>query len=262
MVKSVKAAAFMQAFRTGRTCPCLMRCEDEQDQTAEVVVKLRTGSECSSTGLVCELMAAFLARDLGLPVPEPYLVEVTSDFHQGIVDPCLAERFRTSAGWNFGSRNLAPAFVSWPQLRSIPATLQQTAAEIFAFDMTIQNPDRRPSKPNLLRKCDELVIFDHEMAFSFLYALVPNEYPWDGKGMGFAKDHLFYGGLKGKELSWSRMQGALNAIDGNRLNRYVETIPPAWQSECGDAAVRIREYVELARRNNRRLFAEIAEVLK
>ena len=39
----------------------------------------------------------------------------------------------------------------------------------------IQNPDRRQDKPNLLRKGDELAIFDHEMAFSFLYALAPDE---------------------------------------------------------------------------------------
>ena len=104
---------------------------------------------------------ALLARDLDLPAPEPLLVEVPAGFHQGIADPDLAERFRASEGWNFGSRYLAPAFVSWPQLRSIPATLQQTAVEIFAFDLTIQKPDRRPNKPNLLRKGDELVIFDH-----------------------------------------------------------------------------------------------------
>jgi len=56
----------------------------------------------------------------------------------------------------------------------------QDTTEIFAFDLMVQNPDRRKGKPNLLRKGDELAIFDHEMAFSFLYALVPNEYPWDG----------------------------------------------------------------------------------
>jgi hypothetical protein len=93
----------------------------------------------------------------------------------------------------------------------------QDAADIFAFDLIIQNPDRRKDKPNLLRKGDELFIIDHEMAFSFLYALTPDEYPWLGKGMNYVKEHIFYSGLKGRALSWDRLQGALEAIDDSRL---------------------------------------------
>ena len=219
------------------------------------------GKECTPTGLVCELMAALLARDLDLPAPQPFLVEVDGDFHAGVTDPAHAERFRSSAGVNFGSKFLSPGYATWPQGRSIPGTLMQDTAEIFAFDLMVQNPDRRKGKPNLLRKGDELAIFDHEMAFSFLYALVPDEYPWDGKGMEFAKDHVFYDGLKGHNVSMERIQGALEAIDDRRFGMYVDAIPVDWRNDNRDAPERIKDYLKQARDNSKKLFKKIREVL-
>lgn len=99
------------------------------------------------------------------------------------------------------------------------------------------------------------------MAFSFLYALAPDEYPWDGKGFGFAKDHVFYGGLKGKHVSLDRMQGALEAIDSGRLAMYMEAIPHEWRNKSGNAAERIHDYLELATSNSKMLFQRIREVL-
>ena len=125
----------------------------------------------------------------------------------------------------------------------------------------IQNPDRRENKPNLLRKGDDLAIFDHEMAFSFLYALAPDEYPWDGKGIEFVKEHIFYRVLKGKEVSWKRLQGALDAVDGRRLDMYTAAVPQEWRQDSREAAERIQGYLELAIRNSKSLFQKMAEVL-
>ena len=156
---------------------------------------------------------------------------------------------------------LSPGYATWPQGRSIPGTMMQDTAEIFAFDLMVQNPDRRKGKPNLLRKGDELAIFDHEMAFSFLYALAPDEYPWDGKGMGFAKDHVFYDGLKGHNVTMERMQGALEAIDDRRFGMYVDAIPGDWRNDNKDASERIKDYLKQARDNSKKLFKKIREVL-
>lgn len=261
MVKTIRAAAFVKAFRTGRTCPCLMLCADEEGNQIEAVVKLVSGPQSTNTGLICELMASLLATDLDLPIPTPYIVEIDPDFYQCITDAALADRFRKSAGMNFGSRYLGPGHVTWPQGRSISGPLLQDAADIFAFDLMIQNPDRRKDKPNLLCKSDELVIFDHEMGFSFLYAIRSDEYPWEGKGIDYAKDHVFYGGLKGRTLQFDRMQGALEAIDDRRLEVYIESVPDSWQDESGNAANRINEYLMMARDNNKKLFQKIREVL-
>lgn len=261
MIKTLKATAFLNAFKTGRTCPYLMLCADANGNQSEIVVKLFTGKESSRTGLVCELMTALFARDLDLPVPEPFLVEIDSGFHAGVADQEHAKRFREGVGVNFGIKFLGPGYMTWPQERSIPGSLLQDAAEIFAFDLIVQNPDRRKDKPNLLRKSDELAIFDHEMAFSFLYALVRDEYPWDGKGMGFAKDHIFHLELKGADFSWDRIQGALESIDDHRLGMYVAAIPDDWRQDRKDAPEQIQGYLVKARDNSKKLFEKIREVL-
>lgn len=261
MLSTVKAVTFVKALRSGRTCPCLMLCEGEDGAQKETVVKLYAGKECTRTGLICELLASLFAQDLDLAVPTPFLVEIDKDFYTGISDPDMAERFRKSVGLNFGTQHLGAGYITWPQERSIPACLLQDAFEIFAFDLLIQNPDRRKDKPNLLRKGDELVIFDHEMAFSFLYALVPDEYPWDGKGLEFARNHVFYGGLKGRDLSWDRLQGALEAVDDRRLGIYVDALPDDWRNDSGNTEVRIQKYLKLARDNSKAFFQKITEVL-
>lgn len=260
MVPKLTATTFIKAFHTGRTCPCLMLCEDDAGDTQEVVVKLRVGNECTGTGLICELMGSLLARALDLPAPEPFLVDVDPEFHAAIAEESIAERLKANAGMNFGCRYLSPGYISWPQLRSVPSAIEQVAAEIFAFDMLIQNPDRRQDKPNLLRKGDDLAIFDHEMAFSFLYALVPDEFPWEGKGMDFAMNHVFYRGLKGQSISFERMQGALEAVDGVRISEYVDAVPSVWKSN-NDAVNKIKGYLELANSNSGVLFQKILEVL-
>jgi hypothetical protein len=261
MVKTVKIVAFIKALRTGRTCPCLMLCADQEGSQIEAVVKLASGGQSTRTGLICELMAALLARDLDLPVPAPFIVDIDPDFYQCVTESDLAGRFRGSAGENFASKFLGPGYVTWPQGRSISGSLVQDAADIFAFDLIIQNPDRRKGKPNLLCKGDELAIFDHEMAFSFLYAIRPDEYPWQGKGIDYAKDHVFYGGLKGCTLQFDRMQGALEAIDDRRLEMYIKTVPGSWQNEGSNATNRIKEYLMMARDNSKKLFGKIREVL-
>ncbi|MGD0231870.1 MAG: HipA family kinase [Syntrophorhabdales bacterium] len=261
MIARVKASAFAKALRSGRTCPFLMVCYTQEGSQHEVVVKLFSGSECTKAGLVCELVASLLAQDLRLPVPQPFLVEIDADFHHA-VDLTFATRFEKSTGLNFGSKFLGPGYVTWPQQRSIPVPLLQTAAEIFAFDVMIQNPDRREDKPNVLRKSDELAILDDELAFSFLYALIPEQYPWDGKGLDFAYDHVFYKGLRGHQVSWERMQAAFDAIDNLRIEIYMEALPKDWRDEgTNNAIMNIQDYFIKAKESSKKLFQIIREVL-
>lgn len=261
MISTVKAVTFLKVLRSGRTRPCLMLCEDAAGNQIETVVKLRAGMESGTTGLTCELLASFLANDLDLTVPKPFLVDVDDDFHEAIHDTTPAEMFRKSHGVNFGARYLGAGYITCPQERSIPSSLLQMAGDIFAFDFMIQNPDRGKGNPNILRKSDELVIFDHELAFSFLHAIGKAPYPWENTGADFMSDHVFFRGLKGRELSWERLQGALEAVDDRRLKRYNETVPDSWRQGDKDATTQILGYIEQVRNHSKLLFQKIQEVL-
>jgi len=242
-----------------------MLCEDEVGTQFQIVVKLRAGigsGASGTTGSICELLSSMLANDLGIRVPKPFIVDVDSNFHRAIPDPTLAEIFRKSQGVNFGSQYLNEGYTTWPQERDIPPRVVQMAADIFAFDLMIQNPDRRPDKPNLLRKGDDLVIYDHELAFSFLYMIGQTQYPWDNAGVGFLRDHLFFGKLKGRDdLSWTRLQDALEVLDDRRLMRYAETVPVGWRQESLYPTEQIVGYIAQVRDQSKRLFQKVREVL-
>lgn len=79
--------------------------------------------------------------------------------------------------------------------------------------------------------------------------------------MGFMKDHVFYGGLKGRELSWERLQGALEAVDDKRLKMFAETVPDSWRQGTKDATAQILGYIGQLRNQSKVLFKKIQEAL-
>ena len=181
-IPRVEAQTVVRVLTSGRTTPCLMLCQDASRADYEIVVKWRAAMELKETGLVCELMASLLAEDLDLPVPKPFLVHVDAQFNLSEGKPKLSTIVRESAGLNFGSQKLPAGFATWSQDKPIPGSLRQLAAEVFAFDVLIQNVDRRREKPNLLWSGDELYLYDHEQAFSFLMGVIGWQPPWTGQG--------------------------------------------------------------------------------
>ena len=63
----------------GRTKPILAACKTMDEHEVDVFVKLSAGCEPNVVNLAREAIAACLAADLALPVPEPYLVEVPQE---------------------------------------------------------------------------------------------------------------------------------------------------------------------------------------
>jgi hypothetical protein len=150
MLDQVAAIRFDAKMGTGRTRPCLATCAKANGEEIDIIVKFSAGCERGCTAMVAEAAAALLASDLDLPVPEAFLVEVTTEFAATIPDLEAADLARRSVGFNFGSKKLPPGFATWPVGRIVPQCLLQSAAEILAFDLLIGNPDRRPEKPNCL----------------------------------------------------------------------------------------------------------------
>jgi hypothetical protein len=238
-----------------------MLCKDEIGNDCEVVVKWREGLESTETGLICELMAALLAADLDLPVPKPFLVEVDSGLINGIGNNEVRTLAEKSAGLNFGSEKLRAGSGTWPKEKPIPVLLRPLAAETFAFDVLIDNPDRRQENPNLLWSNDEMFLFDHEQAFSFLRGVIGWRPLWTGQGTDFLRHHVFFHQLAGLQHDWSRLTGALDALTDTRLNEYIEAVPSEWRSNNA-AAEKIADYLRNARQNRTALFGVISHILK
>lgn len=259
-IPHVQATSMLRPMSSGRTKPCLMLCKDEEGRDYEAVVKWRAAMDMKETGLVCELISALLAEDLDLPAAKPSVVEVTPDFCVGEGKPELAQIVQRSAGLNFGSQRLPTGAAIWPKDKPIPLLLRALAADIFAFDVLIQNPDRRRENPNILWSGDELYLCDHEQSFSFLMGVIGWQPPWTGHGTEFYRNHVFYQQLRGGGHDWKRLSGALEALTDARLVEYVGAVPSEWRT-TDNAAGRIVEYLQGARENRVALFGVIDHLL-
>lgn len=112
-----------------------------------------------------ESLAACLAGDLGLPINEPFLVELDPAWVAAISDHETQKMLERSSPVAFASKSAGPQWRIWSAADRITGAREAAALEILAFDASIENDDRKPSNPNCLVKGDALRIIDHELAF-------------------------------------------------------------------------------------------------
>lgn len=231
MLSHVTAVRFDGRAQSGRTVPCRLTCEAADGTEVEVVAKLSDGCDRKVTALVMEAIAAMLAADLDLPVPEPLLVVLEPEFIADMSDETVAAMARRSNPVAFGSKHLPPGYTSWPVGKAIPKDAIATAAEIFAFDALIVNEDRRTINPNCLFSGASLAIYDHEMAFPPTEGLIGWQPPWMIGSLASLKQtqrHLFSEQLCGKVVNFDRFAGAWLAVTDERLAAYRAALPDAW----------------------------------
>lgn len=265
MLDSVIAVRFDRRMGNGKTWPCLLGCQKADGDEVEVIAKFSVGPERQVGGLAAEAIAAMLAADLDLPVPEPLLVEFDAEFVELIKhrDEALAERAGRSVPVAFGSSKLPPGFTLLPRDKGIPQTLRAQAAEIFAFDALIQNPDRRPENPNCLLDGRSFAIFDHELAF-ITTGLIGWRPPWQPgalDGMTGPNRHVFHAALQGYTPDFNRLMGAWRALSDARLQEYRQALPPVWQGD-GRVIDETLGYLASVRDNIEPALAEVARVMK
>jgi hypothetical protein len=239
---------FGRVIPTSRTKPCIVYSENEEGEEMEFVVKLAAGGNTGIRGLVSEVMATQLANALDLRVPEACLLEITPEFADTVPNAEVAEIMKRSIGWNFGSKKLPPGYSVVTPGRPLLLNFRATAAEMFAFDGMIQNPDRRAVNPNCFTNGSELVILDHEMAFSFLAGVLFWRPPWEGGDLSFLRDHLFFEPLRQSSINFDRLAGAVEALKVERLSIYSDAVPPEWPGGK-DAADQILEYLMRLKQN-------------
>jgi hypothetical protein len=231
-IKTVEARQFRRLLKSGRTTPLLFECEDSvTGQKEEYVVKLKHSLDRRDRGLICELVSSLLAQTIGLNTPSVALVHLDKQM-ASLIDVLSRDKIDKSVGLNFGSRLLSGGYLNLPNDYALPNNMEQAAAEIIVFDALIQNPDRRAGKPNMFIKGNEIYIFDHELAFSFLELIGSKGNPWEQSAFtSCVRGHFFYRQLKGRTLILDKvMQGIKNMSDGF-LSDIQSGIPEEWQDK-------------------------------
>jgi hypothetical protein len=232
VIDRVTATTFHHFMGNGRTSPAIFSCEKD-GETREYVVKLRGGMELGERGLLCELYASLLAGYFGLSCPRPAIVTIDEDLGRAVLDRFDPESkqarvLRGSIGLNFGTRFLVNLSI-WPVDRPVPSIMRAPAMRIFAFDALIQNPDRKFNNPNLGSRDEDLVVFDHELAFSFLLSL-PNLTPWVLTNERYLEQHVFARVLKGEPFPEDFLS-RLGHFSQETASILSNQVPEEWKSD-------------------------------
>ncbi|HAI75029.1 MAG TPA: hypothetical protein DCM08_02175 [Microscillaceae bacterium] len=189
---------YIRALHSGKSVPLLLRCLCQQNhQKDEIVVKL-SGQVMSDDAKCRELLAAFIANELGIHVAEPVLVYLGQDSLLIFQENNLKQRARQAQGKNFGNKWAGDGYNEFVSGFSLHPDLVLKALHIFIFDVLIVNADRRFEKQNLKTYQNDIVIFDHEAGFGFLFDILPNPTPWlfTDHDKQWMCNHLFYQELK------------------------------------------------------------------
>lgn len=228
-------------FESGANQPVIVAV-DHNGNEVDVFAKL-TDKDCTPHGLVREAIAAFLAFDLNIQVPEMYRVRISEDFIGAIEDRTVQQRFLKSARVVFGTRKI-DGFGNTPKNFELDAMTRQAAAEIWAFDMLIDNTDRGGgggvgAKANCLTNGSEFYAIDHEKAFFALDSVLlgRKHQPWVAGNLTQVTaidSHLFINSLR--KLRWKPdfnnfMARWKEQVTDARLLEYNGAIPPEWRTE-------------------------------
>jgi hypothetical protein len=262
-LERITAARHHAPTTSGKTRPAIVVCERADRSTVEVVAKFSAGCEQKEISLAREAVAACLAGDLGLPVPQPFIVEVPPDWCKAITDPGPRERVRSSSPLAFGSQLVTGGYSIWHSGVQIDLTMLPTAAAVFVFDLLVQNVDRRADNPNCLVKGSSICIFDHELAFTHGMVLFWKP-PWrEGSLNDFRTPgkHIFREKLTHLAINYEPIRAAWASLSDQRLAEYEAGIPAEW----GGASPAVKSALDLvkgARDNIEHCLQEVKRVLR
>ena len=158
VLRTVTATRYVTPLREGGSLPGIVEADDD----GLYVLKFR-GAGQGPKALAAEIVAGELARALGLPVPELVLVQLDVALAQAEPDPEIQDLIRASDGLNLGVDFLPGAL---PYSAAAPPDPDLAAAVVW-LDALVENVDRTPRNPNLLRWHRNLWLIDHGAA---LYA--------------------------------------------------------------------------------------------
>jgi hypothetical protein len=224
--ETLAAQAFVGEFGSGSTKPCVFLCDTLAGATAgEYVVKFRSTVRGGENGLCFEFLAAQLAAIFDIKSPKPALIQFDAQLAESINDSAVRERVHRSLGLNFGTEYKTPGYTTWPKGDPIPPPLRQLAAEIVAFDVLIDNPDRRALNPNILYKNDEIMVIDHETAFAFTRLVGQSSGAGSVDRIEFIYEHPFYAGLRGTALELDRFASRVSRLTDQEIAAILASVP-------------------------------------
>jgi hypothetical protein len=240
MIERLHAEVFHGFQTRGNTRPARLTCRRADGTQVEVFGKFAGGVRNHYFGLCAELLSSQFASTLGLATPVPYLVEITPEFVASA--PAIAQDLlNRSLGVNFASESLGEGYTTMAAETRLPVELRRCAAEIFAFDVLIQNYDRKADNPNMLWNRAKIYLIDHERALDPAQS-AEKSHSVTSLDLDRFYDHVLYGSLSPSDCSLERLSGVLGGLTAGTLDGWFDSIPVIWRN--ASSLQRVRNYFE------------------
>lgn len=226
-------------LRGGRTRPLVLTCSRANDIANEqFVVKACGMPEVTPTSLVNEVFGNMLARELGVNTPRPVIVSITDLMAEAINSTGGLEPNRVQSGLASGCEYLTGLVGATPLVGLSDEEAAQ-AAHIYAFDLLVQNPDRRLTNPNHAKHEGTLVAYDFEMTFSFQQLIGTPPAPWAVSTHGISATHVLRSRIR-QEVDWEPFVQRLESMMRGTFDDLVSSLPRGWRPQ----AQSVKEHLE------------------
>lgn len=209
-----------------------------EGKTEEFVLKYRGAERMNECTSARELIASFLAMELGIAVPKPAIIHVSNMFLNLLTKHSEYSKIVKGKGINFGCQKILGTIDLLPNQ---PLTIEhlKQATRIFVFDIVIQNADRHfqmpVPKPNMFLSDDQFYVIDHETAFGFIdtfsFLRSPNPWTFNDTDVQSFKKHCFYPQLRHNPLV--DLDEALQPFEKLNLDffeKLINFVPNEWRT--------------------------------
>lgn len=259
----IEALSAFELMDTGTTEPmAIWGVNKETGERGKFVVKFINSPRMSPKSSSRELLGCWIANELDIKVVEPVIVNISQDFANTIAGQKGYQSALKSLGHNFGSV-YEEGYSLFPNTNfKLNASLMEQAKALFMFDMFIENADRGGGKPNVLSNGRDLLVLDHELAFSFTSILpfLRNKKPWlfGDTEKELYISHYLYPFLHGQEIDFKPFTEKLVVINDSFWERAQLLIPDSWKT---DEIQDITSHLNLIVKNRQSFSEQLTKIL-
>jgi hypothetical protein len=262
----IEALTASHVLESGTTQPMLIHGVDiKSGERGQFVVKFMNNPRMSVRATCFELWGAWLGNQIGINVAEPVIIHISSDFAQSLIGKKGYQNAIKSIGLNFGTAYRSGMIELINGKFFLETTLMQQAESIFAFDMLISNADRGAGKPNVLTNSKDFMIYDHELAFSFvsLLSFHKNKTPWiiTEVEREMYEKHYFYSYLRDNRIDFSNFVNSLSEINDDFWAKVEQFTPTDWFLKNKEEFQEIKNHLQSIILNKNIFSEELTRIL-
>jgi hypothetical protein len=179
---------------------------------------------------------------MGIPVIESGIMEITDRELSASAE--LRHALSGSVGPNFASRYV-PGIIDLMNASEVARDQRSTATEIYAWDVLVDNADRRLKRSNLVLMNNRLVAIDHELTVSWFGAIGSPGPIWvPGILHRLIGEHFFSKHIDRWTMNLSEFRHKLQELSASEIIALTENVPTRWlRAEGTNFLINVRSYL-------------------